>query len=118
MNRRKKRYRKAYVSCKGIRKADYIRAINKRYSLIFTEELDKAEFIIVPLEKDGLTQRQKQDLERAKALGIEQNVIKAELILDSEIEDPLDINKELMEEKEQSKDTRYYEYDDELELTL
>ena len=68
---RKKKKRRAYISCKGTRKIDYQKAPNEWYVIIFSSDPADADFFIAPKDRDGLTEKQKRDLEKAEELGID-----------------------------------------------
>ena len=70
-----KKKKKCYVSCHKINKNEIKRALATRYSLMFTEELEEAEIFFAPRDTDGLSERQKRDLERAESLGIKNRII-------------------------------------------
>ena len=73
-----KKKRKVYLSCKGIKKAEYQRLLNTRYNLIYEDSLEDADFFVMPVEKDGLTDVQKSELRRAEYLGLRQRLVRSD----------------------------------------
>lgn len=103
-NKKKKRGKKpikAYLSSKGNRKIDYQRALLSRYYIVFADSLEKSDYLIIPYsDKDGLSEEQRRDLERAEKLGLSNRMVSSELLLDDAIEDPLDIDREERESRD------------------
>ena len=73
-----KKKRKVYLSCKSIKKAEYQRLLNTRYNLIYEDSLEDADFFVMPVEKDGLTDVQKSELRRAEYLGLRQRLVRSD----------------------------------------
>ena len=55
---KKRKDKKCYISCKGIQKINYQRALLTRYSLMFTDALEDADIFFAPIDRDGLSDRQ------------------------------------------------------------
>lgn len=108
--KKKKKDRKkirAYLSCKGNRRADYQKALLTRYCIVFVDRLEEANLLIIPFtDKDGLNEEQRRELERAEKLGISERVISSDLLLKGEVDDPLDIDREEYEYEERECDQR------------
>ena len=74
----KKNKKRCYISCKGIQKINYQRALLTRYSLMFTDTLEDADIFFAPIDRNGLSDKQKRDLERTETLGIAQRIVLSE----------------------------------------
>ena len=110
--------KKIYLSCKGIKKAEYKRLLNMRYNIIYEDSIEDAEFFVMPVELDGMTQRQKEELRRAEALGLKERLIKSDYFYDDPEVDVLNLDDPETEiERDRSK-TSEIEEDMSLELEL
>lgn len=88
----KKKKRKCYLSCKELKKIDYQRALSTRYILMFTDDIEDADMFVAPMEKDGLSDKQKRELDKAAVLGIRQRIVLNEdKILNETNKDPLEL---------------------------
>lgn len=114
---KKRKDKKCYISCKGIQKINYQRALLTRYSLMFTDALEDADIFFAPIDRDGLSDRQKRDLERAETLGTARRIVLSdERLFDEMDRDPLKLERE--KDEDDKRKSYEIEEDDGFELGL